>query len=243
MLSSMFDVDSNVCYDSICSTHFNERTSAKQHVDASQAGDTLIFDRGYYSKNLLEYSSHKGVQTLFRLKCDAFKLAKLFFNSSATYKPFNYCNDDGNFSTAYLYKYTIDGKVYMCVTNYQSTCKAIKALYAKRWKVETGFRRLKTNLHLENRHSMSLKLFVQQIQATILLDTLTMLLRPHIAPTKKHAQTYYTDLDVLQDVLFILQICSTCQMTFLSIAKILRKRNYLQSIYNSSYDQQLEGFA
>ena len=46
MLSSMLDSRKRTCYDSIVSSHFDERKSHLLHFDAAKRGDTLIFDRG-----------------------------------------------------------------------------------------------------------------------------------------------------------------------------------------------------
>jgi hypothetical protein len=203
MLSSLFDVKSRTCVHSVSSTHFNERLSAQQHFKVCKPGDTVIFDRGYYSKLLLQEASQRDIRVVFRLKCDAFLAARKFFTSSRTYQSLRVLNTvSGSFDMIYLYKYFIDGRAYMCLSNFDCTVKKIKDLYAQRWTVETSFRRLKTNLNLEKSHSMSLDLFVQEIQALILLDTITMMITP--SSTNSHKSSYYQTLDKVQMVLYIL---------------------------------------
>ena len=114
MLSSMFDVNSRTCYDLIVSTHFNERTSVMHHMKKAKAGDTMIFDRGYYSKQLLQYANKLHIRVLFRLKRDAFIIAKKFYSSSATLMNVKVLTDSTS-TQAFLFKYLIEGKVYMYV--------------------------------------------------------------------------------------------------------------------------------
>jgi IS4 transposase len=88
-------------------------------------GDTMIFDRGYYSKPLLQAADRLAIKVVFRLKMNAFK------------------DTEGVFRTAYLYKYCIDQKVYVCLTNYMTSIEEVKHLYKLRWTVETSFAVLK----------------------------------------------------------------------------------------------------
>jgi Transposase DDE domain len=132
MLSSLFDVHTCVCYDPIVSTHFNERTSAAQHMQRVNRGDTLIFDRGYYSRALLQEADKLGLKVVFRLKIDAFKGVRQFFRSSRTTAKFLHQDTEGVVRTAYLHKYCIDQKVYVCLTNYMTTINEVKHLYKLR---------------------------------------------------------------------------------------------------------------
>ena len=68
LLSSMRDVQTRTCYDAVVSSHFDERRSALHHMTAARAGDTLIFDRGYNSSQLLEKARALGLRAVFRLK-------------------------------------------------------------------------------------------------------------------------------------------------------------------------------
>ena len=78
MLSSLVDVKQDVCFDYCVSRHFNERQSALQHLSKLHRGDTVLFDRGYFSAQLYSEYTAKGVDIIFRLKCDAFKAVKAF---------------------------------------------------------------------------------------------------------------------------------------------------------------------
>jgi hypothetical protein len=175
MLSSMLDVNTKTCFDAVVTKHFNERVAAKELFTTTIKGDTMLFDRGYYSKDLAMTAHGCGLQFLFRLKRTAFLAAKRFFNSPTTVQHVIFRGDDGTIAKFRLVKYYIDGKKYMCLTNVKGSRGEIKALYAKRWTVETSFRRLKTDLNLEVAHSMSADKYIQEIQARILIDTFAIL--------------------------------------------------------------------
>lgn len=171
MLSSMFDVSTRTCYDSVITSHFNERESALRHLDATRPGDTLIFDRGYYSNALLRSAHTRGVNVVFRLRCNASRAATNFWKSSNTVRDTVVVHPNGTFTSVRYVKYFIAQRQYMILTNFKLTPQEAKSLYAKRWTVETSFRRLKSDLHLEVAHSMSAALYVQEMEARILLDT------------------------------------------------------------------------
>ena len=170
MLSSMVDVKSNECVDFEITKHFNERTSAKDMLRSVKKRDTLVFDRGYYSSDLMISIHETGGYGVFRLKINAFKGVRSFFNSA---------NMESNCFVSGIrckvIKYYIEGKRYVCLTNNLETSRReVKNLYASRWRVEESFKRLKSNLKLEKSHARTPDLYIQEIEARILLDTITL---------------------------------------------------------------------
>jgi len=173
MLSSMLDVHSKCCYDAQITSHFNERKSVLAHMKVAKPGDTLLFDRGYYSNQLLRSASTHGLKVLFRLKKTAFKAAATFWNSTRNQIMTRVYHPDSTFTEVMLVKYFIDGKKYMNLINFCTSIPKIRDLYALRWRVETSFKRLKSYLNLEDSHSMSPQLYTQEVEARLLLDTIT----------------------------------------------------------------------
>jgi len=170
MLSSMVDVKSNECVDFEITKHFNERTSAKDMLRSVKKKDTLVFDRGYYSSDLMRSVHETGGYGVFRLKINAFKGVRSFFNSPNMESK---CFVSG--IKCKVVKYFIEGKRYVCLTNkLETTRREIKKIYASRWRVEESFKRLKSNLRLEKSHARTPDLYIQEIEARILLDTLTL---------------------------------------------------------------------
>ena len=173
MLSSMVDVRSKACVDFELTKHFNERTAAVSMLRSVQKDDTLVFDRGYYSKTLLQSVHDSKAFGVWRLKINAFRGTRSFFNSCQTEAT---CLILG--VKARLLKYFIDGKTYVCLTNDPSLSrKGVKAMYASRWRVEESFKRLKSNLKLEKAHARTPALYIQEVEARVLLDTITLRLQ------------------------------------------------------------------
>ena len=52
MLSALVDVKTKLCHDFVMTKHFNERAAALVLAQHLIPGDTMVFDRGYYSKHL-----------------------------------------------------------------------------------------------------------------------------------------------------------------------------------------------
>ncbi|CAN0524942.1 unnamed protein product [Laminaria digitata] len=78
-------------------------------------------------------------------------------------------------------KYFINGKPYVCLTNDPSLSRRdIKAMYASRWRVEESFKQLKSNLNLEKAHAKIPALYIQEVEARVLLDTITLTLQRKI---------------------------------------------------------------
>lgn len=174
MLSSMVDVRTKACVDFDLTKHFNERTAATTLLRSVKKGDTLVFDRGYFSRQLFRGVHDTGAFGLWRLKINAFGGVRTFFNSPRTESK---CLVSG--AEARLVKYFIKGKTYVCLTNDLEVSRSrVKALYASRWRVEESFKRLKSNLKLETAHSLKSDLYIQEVEARVLLDTTTLRLKP-----------------------------------------------------------------
>jgi hypothetical protein len=176
MLSSMVDVKTKACVDFELTKHFNERTAAVSMLRSVRKNDTLLFDRGYYSKGLLKRVHDSRAFGVWRLKINAFKGTRSFFNSWRTEAT---CLISG--VKARLLKYFINGKTYVCLTNDPSLSRRdVKDMYASRWRVEESFKRLKSNLKLEKAHARTPALYIQEIEARVLLDTITLRLQRKI---------------------------------------------------------------
>ncbi|CAN0393753.1 unnamed protein product, partial [Ectocarpus sp. 13 AM-2016] len=95
---------------------------------------------------------------------------------------------------ARLLKYFIDGKTYVCLTNDPSLSRRdIKTMYASRWRVEESFKRLKSNLKLEKAHAKTPALYIQEVEARVLLDTITLRMQ---SSTKESSYLYTLDTHV-----------------------------------------------
>ena len=205
MLSSMLNVNTQTVHDFRLTKHFNERIAATEMLSSVTEQDTLVFDRGYYSFGLYESLCKVGCTGIFRLKINAFGGIRQFFNSNKYESCVFAHNIDRTKSIrARLVKYTIDGKKFVCLTNdFDLTRLQVQNLYKKRWKVEESFKRLKSNLNLENSHAMKPELYVQEIQVRVLIDTICLQLQERSCEIKSsyHTKSYlfFLDFDVRID--------------------------------------------
>lgn len=227
MISSLFNVETKTCYDMQITTHFNERLSALKHFECCKPGDTLIFDTGYFSRNLVTEANKSKLKIICRLKCDALKKTKRFFHSSRTSSTLSFVDTTGQVHRCFLYKYYILDKKYVCLTNYATTCSLVQKLYEKRWAVETSFRRLKTDLNLETAHSMSIAGFVQEVEARVLFDTFSCLNARvfNKDDTTVHSEntlkSYFHMVDVSLQIFHAISVVHEQQLKYISLVKIL----------------------
>ena len=193
MLTSVVDVRSKIAVDYSFTSHFNERKaflSILQNNSFLKAGDIFLFDRGYFSSKLINVLSSQNMNFIFRLKRDAFKGAKQFFNSRDTSRKVLI----GEYP-AMLVKYFIDGKKYMCLTSTNVAVNQVKKLYKERWRVEEHFKRLKSYLGIEKIATTSLHSFLQDIDIRLFLDWLTL----HCKKTATSTKSQVAVLDSLED--------------------------------------------
>lgn len=117
-----------------------------------------------------------------------------------------------------LVKYFIEGKTYVCLTNDLSITRLqVKNHYASRWRVEESFKRLKSNLKLEKSHSLTPELYYQEVEARVLLDTITLL-------TKLENESYIFTLD--SRVKFLIDQIQFLSRKNASISTILKRKFY-----------------
>ena len=135
-----------------------------------------------------------------------------------------------------MYKYYIDTKKYVCLTNYETTCNAVQKLYKKRWAVETSFRRLKTDLNLEKAHSMSIAGFIQEVEARVLFDTFCCLnakvctkddtvhcLESSPRDGEAKLKSYFQMLDLSLQIFHALSVVHEKQLKYMSLVKIISR--------------------
>ena len=80
MISTIFDVNTKIPINTLLCKHHNKRTAICQQLKHIPKHSILIFDRGYYSKNLLAELENNNIKYLFRLKRDATNQVKQFNN-------------------------------------------------------------------------------------------------------------------------------------------------------------------
>jgi len=67
LLSSIYNVKSQIPYDFSLSRKADERLSAIGHLSILSPGDTVVYDRGYFSHELLQHHLQLGIDVVFRV--------------------------------------------------------------------------------------------------------------------------------------------------------------------------------
>lgn len=123
----------------------------------------LIFDRGFYSKELVEAMNKKGVYFLFRIKNNCQKLI------DAANEPDQIVTVD-NFKLRIINFVLPTGEVEKLATNIFDESFDISdfaAIYEKRWGVEISYLMLKERLAIENFTSAKKNLMLQDFYAAV----------------------------------------------------------------------------
>lgn len=214
LLSSALDVHSRTCFDVKLSKAFDERACAKSHMEMLTRGDTMIFDRGYLSLAMMKAANEKGLRTVFRVRSNACRSVKFFYNQSATFRKVMIIRD-GDLTPMWLYKYYIDGVKYVCATNFESSVKRVQSLYKLRWRVESSFKRLKSVLNLEKSHSRTAVGFAQEVEARILFDTVC------VNQCDEPASGYLKSVDMCNTACKVMLICAETMLSYKSFRSIL----------------------
>ena len=82
MLSALTGIHTDTIVNYTITKHFNERKCIEHLIERLSLKDTVILDRGYYSKNIFKLFYKRKVNCIMRLKKDANKTAKIFFKSA-----------------------------------------------------------------------------------------------------------------------------------------------------------------
>ena len=200
MISSIFDIKNKIPFNTLLCKHHNERTAVCDQLKYLPKNSTLIFDRGYYSKKMVDILSKNNIKYLFRLKKDANKNINNFFKYKKCHK--KHVIVDGH--KMFIFKYKIKNKIYLCGTNINQNINYLKKLYEQRWSVEEGFKTMKSILNLKFVHSKTNELLKQEIVIREILFVVSRYLQMN---TKNKKLFYKSSFRLILD--FIVNFCST----------------------------------
>ncbi len=178
--SVLYDVLNDILVDvSLNSYRYNERTSAKEHMNflPGFSNSIIVFDRGYPSEDMFRFMDSRGVLFLMRIP-KTFKKAVFEDNDSLftypasdnkcplTLRSINFVLDNGN--TEYL------------VTNImpeQMETERFTELYRLRWGVESKYRELKNRIEIEAFNSVKPICVRQEFFAAMYLSNLAAIVK------------------------------------------------------------------
>jgi len=146
----------------------DERVEFMKYIKNKDAykDNVFIFDRGYYSEDMVKFMFDNKLNFVFRLKK----------NSSMI----NDSNDhivDMNGNDVRIITYIIDGKKYYMATNlYNDTISQIKSIYHDRWTIEEFYKFVKTNLCLGKMNEKTEINIKKSISAQLIISQITFLI-------------------------------------------------------------------
>jgi hypothetical protein len=163
-LSQLYDVKNNITLDLQVESHSTgEREMALKHLNKTQTGDLVVYDRGYPAVWFYKYHRLKNV------------------DFPCIEKSFRRCRKD-KISTESLQLRLVrvdlpSGEPEILVsslTDLQAYPTALFAdLYFQRWGVEEDYKVLKSRLNIENYSSVSVEGVLQELHAKLLTKNLT----------------------------------------------------------------------
>ena len=155
LVSTLFNLKTRLPYDVTLKELMSERIPVPQHLDHLSAGDVVVYDRGYFSYELLWEHSRRGIHAVFRIKgknnlrrIQTFLERSRLLEEVVTIKPEDRyartvkhrLDSDVLKSIALrIIKYRIKDKIYYLATTFLDkdayTVENLKELYHSRWGV------------------------------------------------------------------------------------------------------------
>ena len=189
LLSCLYQLRSRIPVDFDLLAHGNERLAALAHLRALAPGDVVVYDRGYYSFQLLHAHAERRLQAVFRLQRNASALFRDFIlgdrtDHTVTVTPsadalrqhpqaaFQPCR-------VRLIKYTVGTTTYTLATTLldrqRYSVRDLADLYHGRWSIEELYKISKQLLTVEEFHGQTERTVQQELFAHFSLITLARL--------------------------------------------------------------------
>jgi hypothetical protein len=160
IISGLYDVNKKIIINYKHSILMDERKCFKEQLKYVRKGDTLLFDRGYYSEDLMNTLDNKKIDYIFRLKKN---LNIVNFLKDNNLNEYIYTVNNKNYKIV-NYKVHEDGEEYYLLTTLlNKNLEELKDLYKKRWSIETHFKEAKYTTSLKELNSKSLDEFLKEI--------------------------------------------------------------------------------
>jgi len=171
LISSLYQLKSQIPYDFDLVSHGNERTLAINHLKALKQDDVVVYDRGYFSYAMLYHHNESKIHAVFRLQKNASKVINDFMLSDKTdlivtilppkssIKEIKLKNPEIEFIPIKLrlVKYTYSGTTYTLGTslldNERYNIVELSDLYHARWGIEELYKISKALINIEEFHS------------------------------------------------------------------------------------------
>ena len=196
-MSCLYQLKTKIPVDFDLVSHSDERHLALSHLNVLNENDVVVYDRGYYSYELLHEHVKRNIHPVFRLKAAACSTVEAFSKSNSTditvqinptkNKPTplrkKLSRQDCPPLTLRLVKYEFGGTTYILGTTlldqkkYSIDC--LSAVYHSRWGIEELYKISKQLMSIEDFHGQSERGVKQELFAHFVLITLTRLFSNH----------------------------------------------------------------
>ena len=154
LISGLYDVENKIILNYYHTDEMNEREAFKKQTKYLKKNDIVLFDRGYFSKNLYETLNKINVNYVFRM-CHNILLLEPLKKNNINEHVFTLKNKEYK---VVRYKIDENGKYYYLFTSLiNKTIDELKELYRKRWKIETHYKELKYTTSLDKLNERKLQ--------------------------------------------------------------------------------------
>ncbi len=184
-----YDVENNYVLDAaLAPLAKGERALAKPHLQYCQSGDLLLYDRGYPSYEFIKEHLDRGLDYLMRIKSTFSQTVIDFELSQKKSKIVDFypgknaklCDKNTPIKVRLVRVELPSGQVEILVTSLLEIKtypnKTFKALYAKRWGVETFYDEIKVKMKLECFSGYSPESILQDFYATMFVSNIQTLI-------------------------------------------------------------------
>ena len=204
LVSCLYRVDDRVAVDFELMAHGDERKGACAHLKRVRAGEVVVYDRGYFSFDLLHQHVSRGIDCIFRLKRNTNDVLKKFIKSGDTDTTVMLSASaaaiSGHGSQSLrpirirLVRYQAGGNEYYLATTLtdsrQFPLSALSDAYHGRWGIEEMYKTSKRLIEVEQFHSKSERGVKQELYAHFVL----------LALARSFGNEFEDHINVLHDV-------------------------------------------
>lgn len=207
LLSTLYDVDNKLPIDCVITKDFDERKATLNYLlNKLNPNDILIFDRGYFSEELIRCLIQKKIKFVIRMV-----KSSLLVKNLQTLKS----NDELNIVYNSLMVRTIKYKInetdyYLCTNIFTINIHHLKNIYHKRWTIEEFYKTIKNELKGNKLNCNNLNKNLQNLYSQMIIDLLgrylECIIEKYINKCKKNYQlSHKSSLDLLNyDVIYLL---------------------------------------
>jgi hypothetical protein len=192
LVSCLYQLKSQLPYDFDLVSHGNERRCALRHLDALQSNDVVVYDRGYFSYEMLHQHWQTGIHAIFRLQESNSTAIKEFLSGLQTDAVVTiYPSTDWRAEIQArnpgieivplklrLVRYEIGDSTFCLGTTLldpRYTLAELKNVYHGRWGIEELFKVSKQIFDVEDFHAKTVRGVKQEVFAHFLLITINRL--------------------------------------------------------------------